>query len=218
MNEFYSELRSCGRNAPNHLTICSPIPGASIWKDFLQFSHATSFQVADPVFHEDIGFYFFRLPFLVSIKNILIGMVIETLIASCVIYFFKGSLQLIKGWYKNFGNGIKRHLGTLVVLLLVLFAFHFFLLRYELLYSRTGVVYGAGYTDVHTRLFGYYAVSALCLLLSGPILHYMFSESYKPITVSFLGFIGAFFLFVGIIPAFQQKFIVEPYELEKERN
>jgi hypothetical protein len=200
------------------LAMVTSVSGGNLWEEFLNFLHNEKFEINDPVFNNDIGFYFFTLPFLLSVKNILIGLIIEAIIASGIIYFFKGSIQLIKGWYNNFGTNVRRHLGGLVILLLLLFSLHFILLRYELLYSRSGVVYGAGHTDIHSRLWGYYIVSMLMAVVSLFIIYYIFSRKTRPLVFSVLGLTGSFFLLIILIPGFEQKFLVEPNELEREKE
>ena len=36
--------------------------GAVYWNDIILFLHATQFNISDPVFNKDIGFYVFSLP------------------------------------------------------------------------------------------------------------------------------------------------------------
>lgn len=154
---------------------------SGMWDDLLKFQKATAFGIKDPVFQHDIGFYFFKLPVIVYVKNMLISLVFLSLVSSGVVYFFKGAIQLVGGWYKNFAKDVKIHLGVLISILLVLFGVHFWLLRFNLLYSTTGVSTGAGYTDTHARLFGY-NLMALLFLLSVPVVVYsMFSNKVRPL-------------------------------------
>jgi len=187
------------------------------WDDFLKFQHSTAFGVKDPLFENDLGFYFFRLPVILYLKNLLISLVFLSLLASGVVYFFKGAIQLVSGWYRNFARNVKVHLGTLIIFLLLLFGLHFWLLRFDLLYSTTGVSTGAGYTDTHARLFGY-NLMALLFVLSAPVVVYsMFSHKIRPLFLGAAVLSASVVIFLVLVPVFQQKFVVEPNELEKEK-
>ena len=51
---------------------------------------------------------------------------------------------------------VKTHLCVLLAAIAITIATGFWLDRFSLLYSETGVVFGAGYTDVHARLQAYW--------------------------------------------------------------
>jgi hypothetical protein len=192
-------------------------PAAELWDEFLKFQNSTAFNVADPVFGNDVGFYIFKLPLIIYVKNIIISLVFLSIITSGAIYFFKGAIQLVKGWYENFNRNVKIHLGTLLVVLFLLFSFHFWLLRFNLLYSTTGVSTGAGYTDIHARLFGYNLMSVMFFVLVLLIVYAMFSNKVKPLFWGSVTLAASVLVFLVIVPVFQQKFVVEPNELEKEK-
>ncbi|MDH4200052.1 MAG: UPF0182 family protein, partial [Spirochaetia bacterium] len=195
----------------------SAAPSADMWDDVLKFQNSTPFHMKDPVFDYDLGFYFFKLPLISYIKNLLFSLVFLSLITSGVVYFFKGSIQLVKGWYENFSRNVKLHLGTLLAILFLLSGFHFWFLRFGMLYSTTGVSTGAGYTDLHTRLFGY-NVMAVLFLLSAPVLIYcIFANRVRLLVAGAMGLSGSVVLFLVLVPVFQQKFLVDPNELEKEK-
>jgi uncharacterized membrane protein (UPF0182 family) len=67
----------------------------------------------------------------------------------------------------NFGELIalmRVEIIVLVVCLCLVVAAKFFLMQFELLNSQTGVVYGAGYTDTHIKLWVYRAMAALSVI------------------------------------------------------
>ena len=106
----------------------------------------------------------------------------------------------------------------LLTLLSFLFAIGFWLDRYELLYSDSGVVFGAGYTDIHARIFASTALTIVTIISSLLIILSTFlKKGFYLLPASFAIFAIAFISFRTIYPSFQQKFIVEPNELEKEK-
>ncbi|MDH4262337.1 MAG: UPF0182 family protein [Spirochaetia bacterium] len=192
-------------------------PASGLWDELLKYQNSTAFNIKDPVFQKDLAFYFFKLPLITYLKNILISLVILSLTASGVVYFFKGAIQLVKGWYHNFNRNLKIHVGALLAILFLLFSLHFWLLRYNILYSNNGISTGAGYTDTHTRLFGYNLMSFLFLLSVPLVIYTVFSNRVRPFLIGMTTIGASVVVFLVFIPFFQQNFIVAPYELEKEK-
>lgn len=58
----------------------------SIWLEWLKFFNAEKFNLKDPVFHLDIGFYVFKLDFLEVLNSIVIGIVIGLVIVTLIYY------------------------------------------------------------------------------------------------------------------------------------
>lgn len=58
----------------------------SIWLEWLKFFNAEKFNLKDPVFHLDIGFYVFKLDFLEALNSIVIGIVIGLVIVTLIYY------------------------------------------------------------------------------------------------------------------------------------
>jgi len=190
---------------------------ANIWDDILIFQNSIEFHLKDPVFNNDLGFYFFKLPLVIYLKNILISLVLLSFLFSAGIYFFKGALQLVSGWYDKFARNVKIHLGVLIGVLLLLFAFHFWLLRYDLLYTTNGVSTGAGYTDTHSRLWGYNLVGVLFLLSIPALVYSVISSKVWPILWGGASLLGSIVIFLVGVPVFQQSFFVTPNEFKKEK-
>jgi len=56
------------------------------WEVILRFFNGQPFGIADPVFHKEIGFYVFSLPFLNLLHGWLLGALIITLLGSAGVY------------------------------------------------------------------------------------------------------------------------------------
>ena len=92
----------------------------------------------------------------------------------------------------------------------------FWLERYELLYSSQGVVWGADYTDTHSRLLAFWVMIVASVLLGIWLITATWSNNLlRPIYG-----IGIYVLILiivnGTYPELQQRFVVEPNELAKE--
>ncbi|MCL7415524.1 MAG: UPF0182 family protein [ANME-2 cluster archaeon] len=134
------------------------------WLKILMYYNRTPFGQADPIFNNDIAFYVFSLPFYNTVLNYI----------SAILFL---GLLLLAGLYATFNWKLLMQFPTdLRVLLagfLITFATRTYLGRYNILYSETGVVYGAGYIDVVIRqyipviLAIVFLFTAVTILLSG---------------------------------------------------
>ena len=189
------------------------------WETILKYLHAAEFDSSEPIFNQDIGFYVFRLPFYESIYYWLWGLMVSAVIVSVLAYGISGAIAS----NPRVRNGIsisqsaKVHLSFLAVAIALLVAWGFWLARYQLLYSPSGVVFGAGYTDVHSKLLAY---NLLCLLALVVAVLLIISIRQQRFTLPLSG-IGLFFVTLLLVnhvyPWFMQQFIVGPNELVKEK-
>ena len=67
---------------------------SSQWKQWVLFTHYQSFDVVDPQFHKDIGFYVFQLPFLKFIAEWLFAGLVIVLIVTAVAHYLNGGIRL----------------------------------------------------------------------------------------------------------------------------
>ncbi len=188
------------------LTMASTAAGK--WMTALRYSHGASFGLSDPIFGFDVGFYVFRLPFYRFLVSWTMGLVVVTLIGNALIYVFAGRIREAEA---------TGHLSVLSALFLVGQAMSYQLQRWALLQSSTGVVYGAGYTDLNARvpllylLTGVVAIGALLLLINVRFRRW-----------KLLLLVGGAWLVLSLIgqfyPAAVQRFTVEPNELRLERE
>jgi uncharacterized membrane protein (UPF0182 family) len=190
----------------------------SLWETILKYLYPTAFGDRDPIFQQDIGFYIFNLPLYEAIWNWLFFIVVWGLIISILVYVLKGSFTL---WWRNgqrtLSGKSKAHLSLLLAGIAGLIAIDFWLKRYSLLYSTSGVVFGAGYTDVHARLLVYWVTSIIALSVAVLLILSIGRRSYRLPIVGIVSFFAALVLLNSIYPWFVQKFIVEPNELTKEK-
>lgn len=187
------------------------------WETVLKFLNASAYGTPDPIYGRDIGFYLFKLPFLNGIQSWLLTLFVLGLILSGVVYFLKGAVEFVRSRSMYFSRGAKTHLSILLAVVAVLISLGFWLDRFDLLFSTGGVVFGAGFTDAHARLLSYWLMSILTL---GVALVFIISLFRKGITL-LVGGVGVFIVSLivinGLYPWFQQQFVVEPNELQKEK-
>ncbi len=187
------------------------------WDDSLRFLWQLPYGETDPIFDRDVGFYLFRLPFWELIQTSLTVLAFLTLVILIVLYSFGGLMRL------DGREGLVAHplvmnqVKTNAMIWLLLLAWGLFLDRYQLLFRRDGLVFGAGYTDVHVELPAIWITLALVTGLA-----VLIGVSRWMRIRRLLGFtaVATVVVWVGgllLLPAVIQQFSVEPNELELER-
>ncbi|MBA3584017.1 MAG: UPF0182 family protein [Gemmatimonadetes bacterium] len=188
--------------------------GAS-WLDVLVYLHRRPFDLVEPLFGRNVGFYVFALPIYRLIQNMAFLLLIAALVILTIIYVTSGGLEVTENRLR-FKDTPLRHLAANLALLFLVLAWGYRLDLYELVYSRRGVVYGASYTDVHAQILGYQVLTALALAAFGVAVYDLIRRRYN-LTVTALGaLVVGMIIFKGIYPAAVQQFEVEPNEIDKE--
>jgi uncharacterized membrane protein (UPF0182 family) len=187
------------------------------WERILMFIHQSPIGELDPVFQNDISLYFFSYPFWMSVLGWLQFLVGLCLITSGGLFFLRLGMSSFGSKFKSIFTGpIKIQISVLLFILSILFSWEFYLDRYSLLWSPSGVVYGAGYTDLHTRLYSFWFMAILTLLLGIFAIISLFIRKTTWIAFLLGIFLIASIVSQGIIPGLVQKFLVEPNEFVKE--
>jgi uncharacterized membrane protein (UPF0182 family) len=180
---------------------------SSRWLEFLASRHAAPFGLTDPIFGLDAGFYVFKLPFYRSVVGWFLGLTVVGTAGSVLVYALGRGLR---------ERGPAAHLSVLGVLFLVLVAARYQFARLGLLDSARGVVFGAGYTDVHARLPLYHVLSGIVVVGAVVLLINAFVRRWRLLAV-----VGALWLVILVLgptyPALVQRFVVDPNELARER-
>ena len=185
----------------------------SQWLTFLQFWNQVPTGSVDPIFSEDISFYIFSLPvmsFLVHLGLVLIAL---SLLAAAITYVTHGHLAYLQRL--QLSHEARVHLTLLAVAGFLLAAVRFWLNCYEILYSREGVIFGAGYTDVYARLPCTMILAGVSVLTAAAFAVSIFGKNLRTATYSGI-FFGAAYLALNLYPMVIQTFIVEPNELQVE--
>jgi len=150
------------------------------WLVFARALNGVSFGLRDPVFHHDLSFYLFRLPAWEYAYWFLFASLVVALILSIAAHFAVGGVEVSQRepprrqttpeqWARtpsavraaeqisrlnafHVEEGAAIHISALAAALFVLGGLGYLFQAWSLLNSSSGVVSGAGYTDVHLRL------------------------------------------------------------------
>jgi uncharacterized membrane protein (UPF0182 family) len=187
------------------------------WMKFLQFAHASSFGVTDPIFGREVGYYVFTLPAIASVIGFARTLVILTLVISLFFHVLRGRVTL-PPQRVGLEPPADKHIAILLVAFLILTAIQAMVVRIpELLYSNTGPLVGASYTDLHARLPALYIVAVTAIVGAVLVLYGMLRRKIVWFTfLSFIAYVAVSIVVGGLFPFAMQRFVVAPTELTRE--
>ena len=190
---------------------------AEEWTHWLTFTHSTPFNVTDPVFHQDIGFYIFRLPFLSFVADFLFITLILTAIGTVVIHVLNRAVESFQG-LRDASWGVKAQLLILCAALALTKAAGSKFDAFGLLVKENGQFTGANYVDVTYRLFAYNVQIGLLALVALACLLSLFGKrNFRLPLIGAGAWLAAVVILGAVVPGVVQKFTVEPNQIEMER-
>jgi hypothetical protein len=187
------------------------------WDLVLQVINRTPFGTLDPVFSRDIGFYVFALPGLSAALGFLSSLTVGCLVLLVPVYLVRGDISVRPTLFR-IEPSAGMHLATVLAVQLLLTAVRLWVVDVpNLLYSSTGPLIGASYTDVMARLpalrlSAIVAAAAAALVLAGGLRGRL--VRYGIVAVG--GYAVVVLLGRGVFPQVMQKFVVAPTELTRE--
>lgn len=197
------------------------IAGYTGWLEVLSFVKYTPFGQGDPVFNKDLGFYVFQLPFLNTVYNAFFGPLFLLTLFTALFYVVTGVVRFhsLRFWKANsveVSSAARRHLALLIAVLFVFKGFGYYLDIYQLLYSKHGHVFGAGFADLTATLPALKLLIVLSFLGFLTALMTFFIREERLLTLPIILVLLGSTLLSSLWPALLQSFVVVPNELEKE--
>ena len=186
------------------------------WDKYLRFFWGGDFGQVDPIFGKDIGYYVFHLPFFGFVQNALMGLTLVTLIAVVLSDIYFGVFAPGQLFSSRQNWPVIGHMALLFVLFIASWAWGIYLDRFELLYSKIGVVYGIGYTADHVTRISLWIMLIVAIALMGIIPAGYYMRRFKLILIGAGSYFVLYFLIVTLLPGMIQKYVVRPSELELE--
>jgi len=189
--------------------------GVSRWEEILLFKNRITVGMQEPIFNRDISFYLFTMPVIESLKSFAGLTVVVTAVASAVLYFLRGGISVSE---RNISihPAVRKHACLFGIFIFCILALHFYIETYKILFSEQGVIFGAGFTDIHARLFTLRLLCIMTLITGIGFITVLFRGSFKwvlfPAAVTALVYVGGMLLYIPLL----QKFKVAPNELELE--
>ena len=187
------------------------------WDLVLQVIYRTPFGIADPVFSRDIGFYVFTLPALAAVLGFLTTLTVISLLLLIPLYWMRGDI-VARPPRLMVEPSAGQHLALLLAAMFLLTAVRLWLVDIPgLLFSTTGPLTGASYTDLHARLPAL-RVSAVAAVLAAVAIMIGGMQRRLPRygLLAVGGYLAVAVLGRGLFPLAVQKFVVAPTELTRE--
>ena len=206
--------------------IVSAVTTEAILNQYMLFANSTSFEITDPVFGYDIGYFMFQKPFietiLMYVMLLIVGLTIYTVIYYIAVFniCFDGvdreTLKKSKLLKQLFAN-IK-----ILAIVLAVFVFiktqdigfgRFLNLQEDTTYS----IYGAGVTDVTIKLWGY-RILPIIIILSVFMAIKAFNDGKTKKVVAWVLVVPIYIIVLIIVMALFQAIFITPNELDREEE
>ena len=192
------------------LAVMSGLAMMSLWEEILLFLNQVPFNIEDPIFQNDVGFFIFSLPIWQALRSFLLTGCVFSLIATMLVSGFNWNQ-----WFEN--RRIKAHISLLVVAILLLISWQYRLQSFDLVYSTRGAVFGGGYTDVNAQLPIFSVLSIVTLVIAVLVVVNIFLRFAWRFIVYTLGVWLVVAVLVGnFVPNLIQRFVVNPNEFTRE--
>ena len=188
----------------------------SQWDAYLRFRYGGSFGVSDPLFGVDVGFYVFQLPFYQLLQTSLMVVTVLAIVGVSLVYGYFRLLQADRGSVPVASGSATSHLSVLLFILVANWAFGLCLDHYELVYSTTGVVYGAGFTADHVTRIALWIMVAVSVMACALLALNVFRPRLRALVVGAGVYLAVYVVGILLVPAIFQKFVVQPSELAFE--
>jgi uncharacterized membrane protein (UPF0182 family) len=186
------------------------------WMELLALFNAETFPVSDPIFGNNVGFYVFTLPFINTFTGWLLGLLIVALIGIIIMYALRQSVTIVQGKLMM-SVRFRSHALALFSSILILLGIRTWLGRYDILLStRSGSLFGAGYTDVYADLPATWII-AIMFVVSGILMYWFLMRGrVRQAALTLATLVVVAIAGKAVYPAIIQNFIVNPTEQEKE--
>jgi len=198
------------------LGILAGMHTAGQWETVLRFLNAQPFGAQDPLFGRDIGFYVFRLPLLDTLYGWALAALGIAFLLTVATYVLHRGIQITPRGPAVVPHA-RAHLLTLAALILIVKAGGYYLNTYHLLLSPTGIVFGAGYTDITVNLPALRILAVLALACAGLCIWQVGRRGMRPVFIAVGALLAANVLGLGVLPTAVQRLRVVPNEIVAER-
>ncbi len=198
------------------LGIFAGLHAAGQWETVLRFRNGQPFGIQDPLFGRDVSFYVFQLPILETLYGWAFATLAMALLLTVATYVLHRGIQITpRGPVAT--TQARAHLLTLGALLLIVKAGGYYLDAFHLLLSPTGIVFGAGYSDIHANLPALRILAVLALACAALCIWQIGRRGVRPVLIGVGVLVAANVVGLGLVPTAIQRFRVVPNEIVAER-
>lgn len=217
LSKIYKSRTTLWRNAIA-LIIGFGFAGSTVgyYKEWILFNNAQKVGEKDPLFHKDIGFYLFELPFIrLALAWLFSGLVILIFVAFFA-HYINGSLRFERAG-RHITVAAKVHLSILCALAGLVKAAQYYFDRFALVNSTRGAVDGAAYTEVHAVLPGLRLLIFVAIIASILLIVNVYRKGVVLPVVAIALWLIISVVIGSIYPLVVQNFVVKPSRNTKEK-
>ncbi len=185
------------------------------WRAYLLWRHSKPFNVEDPVFGRDLGFYVFELPWLHYLVDFVMALAVVSLLVATVVHYLFGGIQL-QSRRDRFSPAAQGHLSVLVGIFLLAKAADYWLGRFDLLNHAGNRFTGLNYTADNAMLPARNILVGIAIICAVLFLVNVWRRTWMLPGLG-LGLMVLSAVLLGMIwPGLVQQFQVNPSEPDKE--
>lgn len=189
---------------------------AGAWDTIMLWVHrvpySTTSTVTDPIFHRDISFFLFELPFWRLLQATANGLLLAALLVAAARYV----VAALNGT-DVFVTRVRVHLAVIGGLYLLTVAFGYQLDKYELVYSQAGVATGVAFADANARFMAYDVLTFLSGIAGALLVAGAFTRWMWPLGLVVGVWFVASLLLGRAYPELIQRFTVDPNTYAQEQ-
>lgn len=212
-----SRVRGFTRPAAIAVALFLGLGATGLWDVVLPGINQTAFGTVDPIFGRDIAYYVFTVPALSALLGLLASLAVLLLLMVTATYFVRGDIVVLPQRLRIEPTA-GTHLAILMAALFVIWAVQlWFVDSANLLFSTTGPLVGASYTDMHATLPAIRATALTAILAAGfVLLGGVRRKLGLHAGIAVAAYLGVSLIGRVIAPGVIQKFVVAPTELTRE--
>ncbi len=193
------------------------------WEQVLQLVYGGAFGFRDPVWDLDAQFYVFILPLVEMVRSALAALVVLAGVVAMGIYVSQGAIQVqlaqVDGQMVAKGLDLhpsaRRHLATLVAVLLALMAVGAYLQRYSLMAEQSGLIAGPSYSELWGTI-PLLTLQAIALAIAAFVAFVGIDRMSLPWVLGSGVLVVVSSAVTAVYPDLVQRFSVDPNELNRE--
>lgn len=186
--------------------------------NFLMLKNYIPFNVKDPIFSKDIGYYVFTRPFLLTVFDSFFAMWTAVTAVVVLVYFFsyfKVGERTLVDMAKC--KPIVNHIAFNVIVYMVGKALFVSVESKDLLFSEFSGYLGAGFADVNVWLNYYNALPYIMLIITALVIYFLKKNMIKPAAITFASYF-AVYICVWLISGVINTVYVSPNESKVEER
>ncbi len=194
----------------------SQIAGGGLYEKLLLAANGESFGITDPFFMQDVGYYVFSRPFLISLVSGGKVLLLMMMLIATVVYF----IIFIKNGHRSLKEvisgerGAVTHIAVLAIIYFLLSMLTYKFSAENILFSSFGSqneIFGAGYVEANIWKLYYQFAPYVVLVAIVLIIFFLYRKKYLLSLLS-VGILPVVFVVTGLIASGVDSLVVNPNE------